>query len=115
MKRCGYCSKENPDSAIYCVRCGEPLDDFDTSETVDAVIDDTPKQQNGPEDASSVRCPSCGSSDIHFVTTETGSDFKGDSACCGFLLFGPIGLLCGLAGDRQSRTVRKCMNCGHEF
>ncbi|MCF7932085.1 MAG: hypothetical protein K9K93_02845 [Acholeplasmataceae bacterium] len=111
MKKCGYCNQENADSAIYCVRCGESLDDFETKDTVDAVIDDTPKRSSEDD----VRCPVCGSRDVHFVTVDQGTDFRGDSACCGFLLFGPIGLLCGLAGNRDSRTVRKCMNCDHEF
>lgn len=62
-----------------------------------------------------VRCPNCSSSNIFFVTRETNSGYDGSNACCGAILFGPLGLLCGLTGKKESETIRKCGNCGKEF
>jgi len=111
MKRCPYCGKENRDKNTTCYNCGENLDDF-TFDTEEETVEAEPV---GKRSDPTIRCPACGSSDVHFVTIEAGSDFSNEHACCGFLLFGPLGILCGLAGDRDRKTVRKCLNCGHEF
>lgn len=67
-----------------------------------------------------VHCPQCGSRNCSMVIdskTKTSSFGLGD-ACCGYILFGPIGLLCGACG-RDSTTKTKtywlCGNCGKKF
>ena len=69
-------------------------------------------------------CPHCGNKNIQ-VTTETnvsttGKNYSGGKGCLGFLMFGPLGLLCGSCGEGQkttstSTTYWVCPNCGHKF
>lgn len=66
-------------------------------------------------------CPRCGSDDIEIIT-ETNNETKGfgfGKGCCGFILFGPIGWLCGLLGMGSGRTstntYRMCRKCGARF
>ena len=68
-----------------------------------------------------MRCPNCGSESISsIVDTKTNTKgFDGSNACCGYLLFGWPGVLCGLCntGDTVTRTktTNICNNCGHRF
>ena len=58
---------------------------------------------------SPVRCPACGS-------TQVSSGKKGydaGSGCCGAILVGPLGLLCG-AVDANKLMVT-CLKCGHTW
>lgn len=68
-----------------------------------------------------MKCPSCGSEYCHIIeetetTTKGFGLFKG---CCGYIVFGPLGWLCGLCGMGKGRTTRKafwvCNNCGRKF
>ena len=68
-----------------------------------------------------MRCPSCGNDYCHLVEeSETRTKgygiFKG---CCGYLILGPIGWLCGLCGMGEGYTRRKsfwvCDHCGKKF
>ena len=54
-----------------------------------------------------MKCPNCGSENCQYVaTTEThGKSFSVSNACCGSILLGPIGVLCGACGTGvQSKT-----------
>lgn len=119
MRRCPFCGKENDDDVRECVRCGQDLTLFDDDEDIEKkeVVETYVREGDAASDKGDekVRCPRCGSSDVRFVTKEVGSDVDAGNACCGYILFGPLGLLCGFTGDRKSITVRKCMHCGHEF
>ena len=57
--------------------------------------------QDGP------RCPKCGSP--HVSANKKGMD--AGNACCGALLLGPFGLLCGLS----DKVVVTCLKCGHQW
>lgn len=63
-----------------------------------------------------MRCPKCGSENVQYVTT---TDTKGPSVsqgCCGWIIFGPVGLLCSFCGSGS--TTKKywvCNNCGTQF
>ena len=69
-------------------------------------------------------CPHCGNKDL-LVTTETntqtkGSNYSGGKGCLGFLLFGPLGLLCGSCGKGKETTTTNdtyfvCSKCGKRF
>ena len=67
-----------------------------------------------------MHCPLCGSYDIIPVTeiTTKGKDFNAGNACCGYMLCGPLGLLCGATGkgkQTQSTTYWMCKGCGNKF
>jgi hypothetical protein len=61
-------------------------------------------------------CPKCGGENCHFVShtkTTSGSFCDG---CCGFLIFGPIGILCGLCDSSSStKEYWVCDSCGTKF
>jgi tellurium resistance protein TerD len=56
-----------------------------------------------------VACPKCGCSQV----TVQKKGFGGGCACCGALLFGPLGLLCGLRGANQ--VIITCLKCGYQW
>ena len=73
-----------------------------------------------------MHCPKCKEREIQcLMTNETFVSSGGYSAgkgCLGFLLFGPLGLLCGACGSKQKitsennqKTVWVCKGCGHQF
>ena len=72
-------------------------------------MDNNDKSQNNNE---VVRCPQCGSTNIHFVTKTTGG-FNGAKGCLGGMICLPAVLL-GFE-KKKSEIIRKCMNCGKEF
>lgn len=67
-----------------------------------------------------MKCPKCGNENCQ-ITTETsssGKDFSAGKGCCGFLVLGPIGVLCGACGKGkkiQSTSYWVCPNCGKKF
>ena len=56
-----------------------------------------------------VACPKCGSPSV--VGAKEGYDAA--SGCCGALLAGPFGLLCGFLGADALNV--HCMKCGHKW
>lgn len=65
-----------------------------------------------------MRCPKCASENVqvHYDVEKQG--FSGGKGCCGWLLLGPIGLLCGLCGKSKVKSEEKywvCNNCGTKF
>lgn len=76
-----------------------------------------------------MRCPDCGSHDVKQIpvatttTTNNVKGFDGCSACCGYMLFGWVGILCGLCGmgegtskvTHTTRMERECQHCGRIF
>ena len=91
----------------FCPNCGAKLDPANNF----CPNCGTPRSVPGN---SVIKCPQCGSANIHFITSQGGQRFDKSDACCGYLLCGPLGLLCGIK-DQDTKTVRKCMNCNHEF
>ena len=67
-----------------------------------------------------MNCPKCGNTNLQAITeTKTkGKDFSAGKGICGAILFGPIGLLCGLCGagkKTKSQTYWMCPECGKKF
>ncbi len=96
--------------AVFCHKCG----------TLHTANDKFCKNcgaslKNSEQEDDVVRCPKCGSKNVEFVTYQASSNFDKEDACCGYLLCGPIGLLCGAKDQTEARTVRKCKKCGEEF
>lgn len=65
-------------------------------------------------------CPKCGADSCQIVTEtkSTGKDFSASKGCCGALLLGPIGLLCGVCGEGRkihSTNYWVCHDCGNKF
>lgn len=65
-----------------------------------------------------MKCPKCLSENVqvHYETEKQG--FSGGKGCCGAILFGPLGLLCGLCGKNKIKSEDKywvCNNCGAKF
>ena len=71
-----------------------------------------------------MRCPQCKSNNLQ-VTVETttstsGGGYSGAKGCLGFLLLGPLGLLCGSGGKKVNVNTTNtnwwiCQKCGHKF
>ena len=67
-----------------------------------------------------MKCPNCGSENCQFIaTTEThGKSFSFSNACCGSILLGPIGILCGACGTGVHSKTHEywiCNTCGKRF
>jgi transposase-like protein len=103
-----------------CDEAEENLDEFD-----DAVTDDNVEIINPPNEYTQSQqtvhnamiCPKCGSSSLQpVVKTSTSGGFSSGDACCGYLLLGPLGLLCGAHNKNTSnQTWWICQNCGNQF
>ena len=93
----------------YCRRCGSEVDEYETKCFECG-------EQLKPEISRNVlRCPRCEGSNIQLLSKTEGSDYDVSSGCCGYILLGPLGLLCGLSSDKTTETVRVCATCKHEF
>ncbi|MFP4478621.1 MAG: double zinc ribbon domain-containing protein [Candidatus Izemoplasmatales bacterium] len=116
MKRCVYCGRESANDKKFCKYCGESLDNqsYQSSEEPEVEVLDDDRSNHHHKNNGPVRCPNCGSAEIYLMTRESGG-FDASNACCGYIILGPLGLLCGLSSERESVTVRKCKNCGYEF
>ncbi len=67
-----------------------------------------------------VKCPNCGHSDCQIINefSTTGTDYDASEGCCGYILLGPIGLLCGACGEgKETKNTNYwvCKNCGKKW
>lgn len=69
-------------------------------------------------------CPQCGNHELQVINETnvqtTGKDFSAGKGCMGYLLFGPLGILCGSCGQGQKTTSTNatywvCNKCGKKF
>lgn len=79
------------------------------------------------ESSVKIKCPMCGKTNLQYVTetdtkVETSGGYSGTKGCMGYLLLGPLGLLCGNCGSSKKTTVTDihkhfwvCSDCGHKF
>jgi len=73
--------------------------------------------------SSLVSCPVCKSAYCRVIsqnnTIVDNSGYAAGKGCCGYILFGPLGLLCGLLSKRRTRTISQsfwhCDSCGNKF
>ena len=63
-----------------------------------------------------MKCPKCGSERIQFGTNTSGGGFSFSDACCGSIILGPLGGLCGACGsDTKTEEFWICQDCGNKF
>lgn len=63
-----------------------------------------------------MKCPKCGSEHIQFVSNTSSKGFSAGNACCGSVMFGPLGLLCGACGaGTKKEEYWICRGCGNKF
>lgn len=67
-----------------------------------------------------MKCRKCGSENCQIINEvhTTGTDFSASQGCCGYILFGPLGILCGVCGQgRQTYNTQYwvCNNCGNKW
>lgn len=65
-----------------------------------------------------MKCPRCFSENVQVFCETDRQGFSGKKGCCGWFLFGPIGVLCGLCGKNKIISEDKywlCNNCGAKF
>lgn len=69
-------------------------------------------------------CPQCGNSELQIINETnvqtSGKNYSGSKGCLGYLLLGPLGLLCGSCGSKQKTTTTNttywiCPKCGNKF
>ena len=62
-------------------------------------------------------CPRCGQKRLQVNVQNNGSVYSAKKGCLGWLLFGPLGLLCGLSGSKKNETTTNwiCIACGNQF
>ncbi|MFP3152907.1 zinc ribbon domain-containing protein [Lachnospiraceae bacterium ZAX-1] len=116
---CNKCGNEIPHESKFCPNCGA---DMETALPLKAsVIEPIPIIEPTKK---GVFCPNCHSYDLESTSeTETkvsGGGYSCGTGCCGSLLLGPIGWLCGLGGKEihSNSTTRHfwiCRSCGHKF
>lgn len=63
-----------------------------------------------------MKCPKCGSEKIQFGSSTSGGGFSFSNSCCGYIMLGPLGLLCGACGSgTTTEEFWICQECGNKF
>ena len=110
---CKYCGKRIENDAKYCPGCGKSL-----------LTDETENKAEERYHQTEYCCPVCGSRNLHILNKTdvhtSGGGYSGGKGCLGYLIFGPLGLLCGACGKKQrvstvNKTFFVCGNCGNSF
>lgn len=125
---CVQCGVEISEDAIYCSKCGAKviMDESDNRLPETSVSPEQEPSANTLAEtcAKRLKCPNCNSTDLvpvtHMETETSGGRYKVEKGCCGAILLGPLGLLCGLCGTQvksssKSRTDWVCKSCGNVF
>lgn len=140
---CRFCGAENEDHAVFCKKCGKSLGAEPPVEQPTAVIPANPAAAPAPSEPAPagqvpaeppapiawegpLSCPYCRAGGGHchpVVKTDvktSGGGYGFWSGCCGLILLGPPGLLCGACGRSVKTKVRNdtwwvCDQCGKEF
>lgn len=115
---CPNCGKEIRDGIKFCPYCGDALSQEESAwQSAPNVRDAVKTPTSLPK---KIKCPNCNGHNIQTSTTLTTTEggYSGTKGCLGFLLFGPLGLLCGNCGSKQkhsSKTCWVCADCGYTF
>lgn len=127
---CKNCGASNTADAKFCHQCGQELSskaEDPEQKSDDDLGKDALAFGAGLLDESAAKtrndtvCPFCGEPACHPLqkneTTVTNKSYGWGSGCCGMLLLGPFGLLCGLCGkgskvESKSELWWVCKKCG---
>lgn len=113
--KCKKCGTELT-TEQFCPNCGEPAN-------FAPALPDEPADV-AQQGAADFFCPYCGNNDLQAVvennTITSGKDFSAGKGCLGALIFGPLGLLCGLCTKGKktittNKTYWACAKCGKKF
>lgn len=108
---CEKCGTQIEKDAKFCPTCGNSIVSADSNTDVQPVR---------PAVQQRITCPKCGGQDCQAVTETDveGGGYKTGKGCCGYILLGPLGLLCGALGSKSKTTKSDfwvCSNCGSKF
>ena len=127
---CKNCGASNTADAKFCHQCGQELSskaEDPEQKSDDDLGKDALAFGAGLLDESAAKtrndtvCPFCGEPACHPLqkneTTVTNKSYGWGSGCCGMILLGPFGLLCGLCGkgskvESKSELWWVCKKCG---
>ncbi len=114
---------------MYCQKCGEVINDGSVFCSKCGASQGSQLDVNTT--GNSIHCPKCGATGLQnsveqelSMKTQAKGGYSGTSACLGWLLFGPLGLLCGNCGGKQkittnvnnkNRSFWVCNHCGYKF
>ena len=128
--KCPYCGSDNHDDAVSCEICEMPLNIRTRKRPASRPTATQPSnmeqisQKIDIEQLPYANCPHCGNL-LHDCTPvsrttviSSGGGYGFFSGCCGTILLGPLGLLCGLRKHSitsTSQTWWVCKKCGKEF
>lgn len=134
-EKCFECDTPLDSGIATCPTCGvdqslnplkkdDDIDDFLVSAMKEPIEEDKQKAEDskmgqqtvtnvsvnsGGDATGNAKCPKCGSTSIHAAK----NGFSGGKACCGALLVGPLGLLCGT--NKRNKVNVTCLNCKHKW
>ena len=132
---CGKCGAQISEDTRLCPECGEMVSENQTdrkivienterNNTMNRNMADNAAPMSTKSSSTGVSCPNCNSRNLHVTTenntTSSGGGYSGGKGCLGFLLFGPLGLLCGSCGSKTTTTTTNktfwvCQDCGNKF
>lgn len=109
---CPKCGQPLQEGARFCSKCGCEVSTLPSSSEQTTNFNSAPQQNRRR-----LRCPKCDSEDIQFTSSTTSKGVSVRNSCCGYILLGPLGLLCGLhkAGESTTSEFWVCRNCGARF
>ena len=129
---CRFCGEKNSDNAAFCKKCGKKLTNESANAPPVSPVELYAKQyaeqyvDSMLQKSEAAFCPFCSAGHeychpIAKVNVKTsGGGYRFCNGCCGYILLGPIGLLCGACGSSAKTKVRNetwfvCSKCGKEF
>lgn len=120
---CPHCGSTITDGGSFCPNCGKSLGN-NINQEFNANPNTNPTAN--PNANARLCCPKCGGKNLQMVsettsTTTSGGGYSGAKGCLGYLMFGPLGLLCGSCGNGAAKTKNTinhfwvCQSCGEKF
>lgn len=121
---CRFCGAEIQKTDRFCKKCGKLVQDTSIPAENPIVPQETQVQPVNHDKLGF--CPNCGAGSeccqpVPKTNVKTsGGGYSFWDGCCGMILLGPAGLLCGACGGGVKTEVRSetwfvCQKCGTEF